>query len=139
MSESQQSDVHTLTDMYETIDRLTDTIRQLDAEVDEARRVAHLLDTALDNIRGVMNPIAAHHTPHTWIGQSATRSRHRLDTHGSECTAAIRTVDQIIDELHTRVAHTTARSDAMRDSLDQERRRAISLEFQLGRFDDVAI
>lgn len=139
MPEHDQSDEHTLTETYETINQLSDSIRRLDAQVDEARRVAHLLDNELSELRGVIDPVAAQHTPSAWVGRSATTSRRRLDTHSAECSAAIRSIDRVIDELHAHASHSVARSESTRNALEGARRRAISLEFDLGRFDDVAI
>ena len=134
-----QADAHTLTETYETIRRLSDTVGRLDQHAEEARRIAHLLEAELDTIGRVFDPVWDLHTSETWTGRAADHSRRRLDDHQGACLSAMRSINLIIDDLTADALRTATASRATQDALDAARQKAVGLEFELGRFDDVVI
>lgn len=77
---------------------------------DELRASAARITAASTPLTGILDAVRALHTPSTWEGRSATRSRVRLDTHEQRCAHALVTLNGILTDLdaQARVQSTIA-------------------------------
>lgn len=126
-----------LADIYADIQAWSDSVSLLEAEAEDARRTARLLDDELTRLRGAFDSIWTLHTHTTWVGKAADQSRHRLGHHEDEYVAGLRRIDRLIDDLEARAIVATRAADASRDSIESARRRAWDLEAELAPLDDL--
>lgn len=117
-----------LESVYDNIQRWGVRSRMLDESVERVRLVIGQLATEVHPLRGALRNVRTHHTPATWTGTAATRSRRRLDQHEDRCASAVRVIDHLIDDLETHALRTAALADDAHTNLERERRSARSIE-----------
>ena len=81
------------------------TAEQLEANAEQMRLVAQLLIDQVAPLRTELDHVIDLHTNSTWEGQAATQSRLRLERQHDRCRRAIRTIDDLIDDLQARARH----------------------------------
>jgi hypothetical protein len=93
--------LHERTETSDNLDMWTDTAEQLEAQADEMCLVAQLLIDHVEPLRTVLNRVIDLHTTSTWEGNASTQSRLRLERQDDRCRHAVRTIDDLIDDLHS--------------------------------------
>lgn len=126
-----------LAETYADIRQWSDSAHRFEATAEDARRIAHLLDDEIGQLRRIFDPVRALHTSSTWEGNAADQSRRRLDRHEDQLTIGLWQIDRLVDQLETKAIAATRAADASRDSIDSAQRRAWSLEAELGRHDTI--
>lgn len=90
------------------------------------RQLANEISIELTPLRTAFDRIRLLHTRNTWEGEAATASRQRLDTIESRHHAAVRQLDQLIDDLqheasisHQEATDLHAQMHAVRWAIDR--------------------